>query len=49
MPVFRRRRGHPYGLTASFNEVSYYFSDDAKTFAYYFDDALTKRYVNNDG
>jgi len=44
MAVFRRRRGHP--LLSVFNEAANgYFTDDAETFAYYFDDAITLRYV----
>lgn len=47
MAVFRRRRGHP--ILTVFNEAANgFFSDDAKTQAYYFDDALTLRYVTTD-
>jgi len=49
MPVFRRRRCHPYGLASNFNPVAQqYYNDDAKTFAYYFDDAITLKYVTAD-
>lgn len=48
MSVFRRRRGHPYLTTAAFNQAANYYSNDAKTDRYYFDDALTMPYVTGD-
>lgn len=48
MSVFRRRRGHPYDVTGAFNDAAEYFSDDAQTFAYYFDDSFNLRYVASD-
>lgn len=48
MPIMRRRRNHPYGVSANFNDAANYYNDDAETFSYYFDDAITLKYVTAD-
>lgn len=48
MPIYRRRRGHPYGFTAAFNDAAEYYTDDAFSNRYYFDDAFTMPYVASD-
>jgi hypothetical protein len=48
MAVFRRRRGHPYGIVFNAVAGAGYFTNDALTNAYFFDDALTLRYATSD-
>lgn len=48
MSIFRRRRGHPYGFVAAFNNAADYYTNDTFTDKYYFDDAFTMPYVAGD-